>query len=235
MQENINPYGTPAAPQGKSGLAIASLVLGIVALVTSFLPVFNNISFFIALVGAVLGIVGLVGVCRGKKSGKGMAIAALVINIVAIVAVLAVQAAWVNAIDSAVSGPQASKSATVDTSNLAVGDTLELENGLSVTVTAVETGLTTSYSDDVKTGVSVTYVNNGTSEASFNTYDWKGQDANGALSYSTYYTESTNALNSGELAAGGSTSGTVYFDGDISKVLYYSSMLSDSAAGTWNL
>lgn len=71
-------YVQPAAPQGSKGLAIASMVLGIVALVFSCcLPV---ITYICALVGVVLG-----GVSLGKKKGgKGMAIAGLVCSIIAL-------------------------------------------------------------------------------------------------------------------------------------------------------
>ena len=39
--------------KGKSTASIVALVLGIIALVTSFLPIINNLSFVLALVGAV--------------------------------------------------------------------------------------------------------------------------------------------------------------------------------------
>ncbi len=48
---------TEQPKQPRSGLAIAGLVLGIIALVTSLMPIINNMSFFAALVGAVLAIV----------------------------------------------------------------------------------------------------------------------------------------------------------------------------------
>lgn len=85
-----------------SGLAVAGLVLGIVALATSFLPIINNISFFIALVGIVLSIIGIVGIRKGKNSGMGMGVAGLVLSIVACVAVLGSQAFYTASIDSAV-------------------------------------------------------------------------------------------------------------------------------------
>ena len=52
--ENENPK------QPRSALAIAGLVLGILGLVTSLLPFINNVSFFVALIGAALAIAGLV-------------------------------------------------------------------------------------------------------------------------------------------------------------------------------
>ena len=72
----------PPIPQSKSGMAIAGFVLGIIALLTSFLPIINNLSFFLAILGLIFGIVGMVGISKGKKSGKGLAIAAIVICVV---------------------------------------------------------------------------------------------------------------------------------------------------------
>ena len=43
----------PPIPQPKSGMAIAGFVLGIIALLTSFLPIINNLSFFLAILGLV--------------------------------------------------------------------------------------------------------------------------------------------------------------------------------------
>lgn len=40
----------------KSGLGIAGLVLGVVTLLTSFLPIINNASFVIAIIGFVLAL-----------------------------------------------------------------------------------------------------------------------------------------------------------------------------------
>ncbi|MGN0431727.1 MAG: DUF4190 domain-containing protein [Lachnospiraceae bacterium] len=72
-------YAAPAAPQGGKGLAIASMVLGIVALVLSccvpYLPI------VLALLAVVLGGVSL----AKKKGGKGMAIAGLVCGIIGLV------------------------------------------------------------------------------------------------------------------------------------------------------
>lgn len=75
----------------KSGLGIAGLVLGVVALLTSFLPIINNASFVIAIIGFVLAVVGTLQCVRGKRAGKGLAIAAIVANVVACALVLGSQ------------------------------------------------------------------------------------------------------------------------------------------------
>lgn len=88
-------------PPKKSGLAIAGMVLGIVAIATSFLPIINNGSFFLALVGLIFAIVSMLGIRKGKSSGMGMAVAGLVLSIVAIVVVLGSQAFYGAVIDEA--------------------------------------------------------------------------------------------------------------------------------------
>lgn len=88
----------------RSVAAIVALVLGVIALISSWVPIINNLSFIFALVGVVLAVVGLVGTLRGKKSGRGLAIASVVVNVAAVAIVLATQSAYSAAIDEAASG-----------------------------------------------------------------------------------------------------------------------------------
>lgn len=237
--------------QRRSGLAIAGLVLGIIALLTSLLPIINNMSFFAALVGAVLAIIGLVACMRGKRAGKGLAIAAVVVNVISIVAVIASQGMYSAAIDDAMNGPQAvqesqDEDAAEDNANeskpddsagekkLAVGASVELSNGMTVSVDEIVPGLT-NFDGATLTGVRVTYVNSSDEALSFNSYDWKGESASGVQSDATYYSEATEELSYGDLSAGGTVSGYVYFEGDLSNVLYFSSPFADGPAATWGV
>ena len=103
--EAQNPQGQfmqPApTPQKKSGLGIAALVLGIIAIVGSWIPILNNISFLIAIIGLILGIVGIFSIRKGKVGGKGLTIAAVVINVIAIVIVICTQWVFGKALDEA--------------------------------------------------------------------------------------------------------------------------------------
>lgn len=233
-------YGAPAcaAVRPRSGMAVAGLALGIVAVLTSFVPIVNNMSFFMALVGVVLAAVGLTGCVRGRRSGKGMAIAGLVLNIVAVVAVLASQAAMSAALDEAqktLEGPVAVEaSQTGAPSSLSVGDAVTLTNGLVVTVEAVERSVR-DYDGAAITGVLVSYRNNGTGDESFNMFDWKAQDAQGVVDTPTYSASGSDDLGSGTLVPGGSVRGTVYFEGEVVKALYYGSAFASGAAATWSL
>lgn len=227
-----------------SGMAIAALVLGILAILTSFLPIINNGSFFLAALGLIFAVVGFVGIRKGKKKGNGIAIAGIVLNVISIIVVLATQSMYSAAIDSATNGPEASVtveaesgdstasiSAADSTTDLAVGASITTEDGLVVSVDAVQTGLK-NYNGDPITGITVT---NGSKELSFNSFDWKAEDANGAQRSNTYYSESDNELNSGTLAAGGTVTGDAYFDGNATKALYYASMISDKPTASWLL
>ncbi|MFR3451650.1 MAG: DUF4352 domain-containing protein [Collinsella sp.] len=81
------------------------------------------------------------------------------------------------------------------------------------------------------TGVRVTYSNNSDEALSFNSYDWKGESASGVQSDATYYSEAAEELSYGDLSAGGTVSGYVYFEGDLANVLYLSSPFADEPRG----
>ena len=80
MQTPVNtPTGAPAATGGGKGLAIASLVLGILSLCASAAWWCGGP---ISIVGLVLGALGL------KTSGKGMAIAGMVLSVIGLLLVV---------------------------------------------------------------------------------------------------------------------------------------------------
>ena len=120
------------------------------------------------------------------------------------------------------------------TENLVIGTNVNLPDGLSVTVDSVEPGLA-NYDGSAMTGVHVTYTNNGDDGASYNVYDWKGEDANGAQQSTGYYSEGSDELSSGTLAKGGTVSGNVYFKGDLARVLYFDNRLEKTATASWSL
>ena len=239
--------GKPAT----SAMAIVGLVLGIVALATSWMPIFNNGSFFLALLGALFAIVGLVSTLRRTRSGKGLALAGLIICIIACAAVLAAQQATSKALNDAVDSAKNSHAVTstsaapadasgdagtaTQSQDLALGTSITLGNGLSVSVDSMDTSLT-KYDGSPITAVTVTYTNGGSQEASFNVYDWKAQDTQGAQRSQTFYSgDDVVSLGSGTLAPGGTVTGAVCFEGDITKALYYASMFSNSATASWSL
>lgn len=85
----------------RSGFAVAGLILGIIAMATAFLPIINNLSFFVALIGLVLAIVAVVGIRKGNSAGMGIAVAGLILCVIAGLTVLGTQAMFSAAIDDA--------------------------------------------------------------------------------------------------------------------------------------
>jgi hypothetical protein len=61
----------PPVRQPSAGLAIASLVLGIVGVVLSFMPIVNNLTAAGAIVGFVLG---MIGIWKSKPVMSGIAV-----------------------------------------------------------------------------------------------------------------------------------------------------------------
>lgn len=99
-------------PLSMSAMAVTGFVIGLVALLTSFLPFINNFSFVLGLLAFIFSIVGLVGCARGKKKGKGLAIAALIISLLSCVVVIWSQSIYSAAIDDALSTTKAATTTT---------------------------------------------------------------------------------------------------------------------------
>jgi len=250
----------PAGPvkQPTSGLAIAGLVLGCIAAVTSFLPIINNGSFFLAILGFILAFAGFLG----KRGGKGIAIAGMVLGIVSVVIVLASPTLYGSMLDSFEDslasgstpeelaapdeqadeqgeqskgndeGDSSAAAAETDYQNLAPGSTVKLKSGLRVTVNSITGGLA-NYDGSEIVCANVTYENTGDKKQSFNAFDWKAEDSSGVQRSMSYYSEASDELNSGDLSAGGTVTGNVYFDGPVAKVLYYGNMFDDTSAAAW--
>ena len=73
------------AQQPTSGLAIAGLVLGILAILGAFIPLLNILTAPFAIIGLILAIIGFLGINKGKYAGRGIAIAGIVLGAVALV------------------------------------------------------------------------------------------------------------------------------------------------------
>ncbi len=242
-----------------SAAAITSLVLGILAIATSFIPIINNASFFGALIGLVFSIIAIIGARKGQKSGQGIAIAGLILALISIVIVLATQSlfsatlgdlqdelehgsapvavdgsnASANTSNTSGSATKSKNSGPQDYSSLTIGQSVTLKDGLVISVDNVRTGLE-KYDGSAVTEITVTYQNTGSKNATFNAFDWKAQDASGAIRSQDFVVSvSENELHSGELAPGGTVSGNVYFEGDITKVYYYSNVFQTGSDICW--
>ena len=76
----------------KSGLAIAGFIISILALLGSWIPLLNNVSFVFAIISLIFGVIGLVMIKKGKRVGQGLAVATIILSIVSGGVVLATQA-----------------------------------------------------------------------------------------------------------------------------------------------
>lgn len=77
-----------------TGLGIAGLVLGIIAVIFCFIPYINVISYILGVLALIFGIVSLIS----KKSKNGLPIAAIVLAVVAFVIASTMNAATTEAI-----------------------------------------------------------------------------------------------------------------------------------------
>lgn len=234
--------------QTYSGCAIAAFVLGLLAILTSFIPIVNNWSFFVALLGVLLSIVGI-ALTGKKRRGLGFAIVGLLLSIAAVALVLFTQSLFLEAFNSVTEGakpvetsqqaeqansgdsaPAANEKpaeSAKDYSKMAIGDSVSLDNGLTVTVVDAQV-VPQEYGDDLMR-VTVSYVNNGNDSQAYNLLDWKSENANGVeRSIEFYMGEDDNTLDSGNLKPGGNITGNVYFESDATKIYYYSNVLLQS-------
>ena len=99
MSDNYNPGGDyPSQPQS-NGLAVASLVVGIIALLLALIPLVGVISWILAPAGLIMGFMSV-----GKPVGKGLAIGGLVTSGIALLICIL----WVVGIGAALSSAAAS-------------------------------------------------------------------------------------------------------------------------------
>lgn len=108
----------PQPVKGSNGLATAGFVLGLLGLLTSWIP-------FLNIVGIVLGVLGVVlagvGLAKSKKvnAGKGLAIAGIILGSLAVIFAILINAVFVNAVDEAFSETTKTSVDTSDSSNKA--------------------------------------------------------------------------------------------------------------------
>ena len=89
IKDSVIKESQPSNKKNTSGLAIAGLVLGIIALSTSFIPIVNNASFIFGIIGLILGIAGLF-----RSNKKVMPVVAIILCIISMVITLALQKEW---------------------------------------------------------------------------------------------------------------------------------------------
>lgn len=207
--------------QEKKVLGIIATVLGVIALLLSWMPIVNNFAAVLAFIGFILGIIALI---VNRKNKKTLAIVGTVLSIISFIIVLATQSMYTNAIDDAfgTSDKQTtSKSKHVDepkTFNL--DETATQKDGMEIKVNSVDFNTGGEYNTP-KEGtqfvvVNLTLTNNGKKSLDYNPYDFKLDDNGNQTDFSSYLGTDNNGndlvtdeLNSGTLAPGASVSGTI--------------------------
>ena len=112
---------------------------------------------------------------------------------------------------------QSSELQNAEKTEFKVGETIAFD-GKEVTVKSLERNWTSSNQfikanegkEFVKANVSI--VNKSNSELSFNTFDWKIEDANGAIEGPSFTASDSDSLGSGNLAVNGKKEGSVIFE-----------------------
>lgn len=85
-------------PERLKVLSIIAIVLGAVALVSSWMPFVNNGSFVIAIISLLFGIIGLIVNLKNKKL---LSLVAIIISVISIAIVIVTQESYSSALDSA--------------------------------------------------------------------------------------------------------------------------------------
>ena len=80
----------------KTGLATAGMVLGIIAICTSFIPIINNLSFIMGILALIFGIISII-----KKQSTGKCITAIVLGVLSIVITFSLQSIWSKSLNQA--------------------------------------------------------------------------------------------------------------------------------------
>lgn len=195
------------APAPRNGLGIAALVLGICGFLSGLIPFF----FWFALIAGVIGLVlGLVGFARTRKrvaTNRKTSVAGVILSVLSIAmgiwgAVILFQG--LNQLATDLGSPTSTAPAAV-----APAGQMQDVDGLQLTADPL------TVEDSFGTAslcTAVSYNNTSAGSKPFNMFDWQLLGPTGATS-SPGIGGTGDALNSGSLIAGGTTSGTVCFDG----------------------
>lgn len=129
MSHNINQ------PSSKTNwTALTGLIIAVVALLTCLIPFVNNLTFFGALLGVVVGAIAWFGTRGGRRPGKGLAVTAVVLSVLSIVGVLGSQA-WYGAQLEKIGGQAPTTGTTEEAPKTkAFGETTSYPDGLKITL-----------------------------------------------------------------------------------------------------
>lgn len=168
-----------------TGLGIAGLVLGIIALISSVVPLINILTFPFVILALVFGGIAVAQTVKGKKSGKGIAIAGLVLGIVALIITMAmygtaggnsetvttdtvvVEETDGSSSASSATSAESSSSDSATSETAAEGDTYQQATDSDYTVTIDSCKQTKDYQGKAAVNITYTWTNNSDKATSF--------------------------------------------------------------------
>jgi hypothetical protein len=231
------PHYAPPAP--RNGLGLTALILGLVALPFTLTGLTAWIAIILGLVAVPLAFAGIGRVRRRQASNRGVTITGLILGVLAIVLGIASTVVTINALDEAFSGPSATVVGEQQTAEgpvelngpVALGTTVDVD-GLNLTVTEI---VTRTDIGKRLTCANVSYANTADAVANRSPMDWSARNPQGASVGSWLYTND-DALDTGELASGGSDDGVVCFDvlrDQVAVIEYKNNMFNDGPDAEW--
>lgn len=127
-------YGPPPPlPSKFAGLAVASLVLGLIGAAFSWVPIFDIITMIAAIIGGIMGAVALFGT-RKVMAGFGVGLTVLAIIITAVV--MNRVSSDVSAVAPSVAAPDGSRTHPASNSQQPFGQTFHYGDGTTIEVDA---------------------------------------------------------------------------------------------------
>lgn len=242
---NTQPPTQPATPAGPTnGLAVAALVVGIVAVISGWVP------FWGLLVGATAVVLGILAL--KKANGKGMAIAGIITGglgalwgllvAVGFIIALTLGASAVNTANETLKEQVGDSQALIDSKkDFAKGETAQFGDKFSVKVNSVERNFSPGQyytSNEGKEYIVLNLTVKNTSDKSqyLTTLDFKVLD-NG-MTKPGNFAPASNKLDSGELEAGAETTGNLVYEvtaGATDLKLQYEIMTVDDSFKSKNL
>lgn len=146
-----------------SGMAVTSLVTGIIALISSFVPLLNLLSFPFVLLAIIFGAIGVWQTVKGAKGGKGIAIAGLVLGVLALLVTVVMYGSAASVADSSAS--DAGSGSAGASSDVQQADQAEAAAEYAVTIDGCR--VTEDYQGAPVAVVTYTFTNNSDDATSF--------------------------------------------------------------------
>ncbi|EJF33753.1 prophage protein [Weissella koreensis KCTC 3621] len=105
--------------QEKKVLGIIATVLGVIALLLSWMPIVNNFAAVLAFIGFILGIIALI---VNRKNKKTLSIVGTILSVISIIIVIATQGMYTKAIDKSENSVSSSSSSVEKVSDKSASD-----------------------------------------------------------------------------------------------------------------